>query len=263
MIVDVHAHLDHVDFKNDLDKVIQRAKKAGVTTIITNGVNPATNRISLELAKEYDVVEAALGIYPVEALAEEVKQVNTGWKVEPFDVDEEIRFIEQQAKNKSIAAIGEIGLDDYSVKGALEKQIPVFEKLLEVAKKHRLPVIVHSRAAEEKVVGLLEKHKMKKIVLHCFNGSIDLIKRAEKNGYCFSIPPIINRIKHFQELVKEVNISRILTETDAPYLGPYRGKRNEPAYIAETIKFIAKLKNMTEEETKNVLFMNYRNLFAR
>lgn len=261
MIIDVHAHLDHVDFKNDLDEVIKRAKEAGVTTIITNGVNPATNRISLELAKKYALVEPALGIYPVEALAEEVKQMNTGWKAEPFDIDEEIRFIEQQARN--IVAIGEIGLDDYSVKGTLDKQIPVFEKLLEVAKKHNLPVLVHSRAAEEKVVGLLEKHKMKKVVLHCFNGSIELIKRAEKNGYYFSIPPIINRIKHFQDLVKEVNISRLLTETDAPYLGPYRGKRNEPSYIPETIKIIAKIKNMTEEETKNVLFMNYRNLFAR
>lgn len=263
MLVDVHCHLDHIAFKEDLDQVISRARAAGVSAIITNGINPATNRATLAIAAKYPtIVKAALGIYPIEALAEEVKNLNTGWKIEPFDVGNEIRFIEEQAVNKSISAIGEIGLDDYSVKGTLEGQIPVFEKLVELAKRTGLPVIVHNRRAEDRAVEILEKSGINKAVLHCFTGSLKTAKKAVSAGHNFSIPASVVRSEQFQQLVKILPISCILTETDAPYLGIEKGKRSEPSDVAGSIKKIAELKRVSEEEMKNIVYMNYTRVFG-
>jgi TatD DNase family protein len=107
LLIDVHAHLDHADFRSDLDLVIERAKAAGVKVIIANGVDPETNRFVLSFAKKYDIIKPALGIYPPDALSEEVKAGGYPLKLLPYDVDEELKFIE---KSKPIA-IGEVGLD--------------------------------------------------------------------------------------------------------------------------------------------------------
>ena len=274
MLVDIHCHLDHADFKNDIDQVINRASSVGVSTIITNGINPVTNRLTLALAKKYHKqgLRAALGIYPVEALAEEIKSLgesfDPGWRVEPFDVDEEIKFIEHQVKannktnKKLILAIGEIGLDNFSAKGTLDKQIPTFEKMLLLAKRVDLPVIIHTRNAEKEVIDLLETHQMRKVVLHCFTGPHKLVKKAQDLGYCFSIPSAVVRNPQFQQLVKTVNTSHLLTETDAPYMAIERGKRSEPADVAQSIKTVAEIKGLTEEDMKNVVYMNYQRIFG-
>lgn len=259
LIVDVHAHLDHSDFSKDLDQVIARAKAAGVKAIITNGINPETNRKTLELAEKYDIVKAALGLYPGDVLRKDIEE-GYPLKDEEFDIDSEIDFIKKN-KNK-IIALGECGLD-FVRSDAFERkgQIEVFEKMIALAENINKPIIVHSRKAEQSVIDVLESSSIKKVVLHCFCGKKGLIKKAEDMAYYFSIPCNIVRAHNFQYLVNKVNLSRLLTETDCPCLSPYVGRRNEPAFIVETLKKIAEIKKMEVEEVEKNIFMNYQALF--
>lgn len=260
LLVDIHAHLDHERFKKDLDQVIDRARKTGVKAIITSGVNSATNRLALKIAEKYDIVKASLGLYPIDALAKEL-ELEAGFvrDIQPTDVDEELEFI---AKNKDrIIAVGECGLDYKWVVGKEKEQKEVFQKVIDAVEKIKKPIIVHSRKAELDAVEMLESSKIKKIVMHCFTGKKSLIKRAADNGWWFSIPPIIVRLQHFQLMAEIVNLNQLLTETDCPYLSPYPGERNEPAFVVETIKKIAEIKGFTAEEVANNIYVNYTNVF--
>lgn len=256
ILIDVHAHLDHHDLYEDIDNIISRAKKSGVKIIITNGVDKETNRLSIELSKKYDIVKAALGIYPPDANMRENEEGE--FKINNFDIDEEIKFMKNNSKE--FVAFGEVGLDLHHGKD-LEMQQEVLGKILKLAKKQDKPVIIHSRKAEKQLLDFLENFDNKKLIMHCFSGKKHLIKEAAKRGYYFSVPTNVVRSEHFQGLVEMVNISQLLTETDAPYLGPYPGELNEPANVTETIRVIAKLKKMTEEEVANNIFMNYQKIF--
>lgn len=246
-LVDIHAHLDDKQFAKDLDAVIERAKNIGLKVIINNGINPGSNRKTLELAKKFDIVKPALGLYPLEGL-----------KLKEEEIEKEIEFI---LENKDqILAVGEIGLDAYWKKETLEKQKPIFQEFIDLAEKIKKPVIVHSRNAEKECLEMLESSKLK-VVMHCFSGSLSLAKKIEDKGWSFSIPPSIVRSKHFQELVEKININQLLTESDAPYLGVKHGQRNEPAFVRETVKKIAELKALDEIEVENNLYMNFQGLF--
>ncbi|MBR9691363.1 TatD family hydrolase [Candidatus Woesearchaeota archaeon] len=260
ILVDVHAHLDHERFKNDLDEVIERAKQAGVKAIITSGVNSATNRLILKIAEKYDIVKASFGLYPIDALAKEL-ELTSGFvrDIKEIDVDSELEWIKEN-KDKCIA-IGECGLDYHWITGKEKEQQMIFQKVIDTVEKINKPIIVHSRKAELDAVEMLESSKLKKIVMHCFSAKKSLIKRAADNGWSFSVPPIITRLQHFQTLVEIVNINQLLTETDAPYLSPFPGERNESAFVAETIKKIAEIKRMTEEDVAGNIYMNYTNVF--
>lgn len=264
-LIDIHAHLEHKRFEKDLGKVIDRARKASML-VITSGVNPATNRVSLEIAKKYpDVVKVSFGLYPLDALAKELESGEASGfprDVEPFDLDSELKWIE---KNKSSCiAIGECGLDynwtkDESLK---EKQKEIFEKVIKLALKIDKPLIIHSRKAESDALDILEKMKTKKVILHCFSARKSLIKRGIGLGYFFSIPPVITRLEHFKMLAELVPLDKILTETDSPYLSPVAGERNEPANVRFTIKEIARIKNLSEEEVAEQIWKNAENLFG-
>jgi TatD DNase family protein len=258
MLLDIHCHLDNAQF-NDLGSVIDRAKKAGVKLILTNGVDHKTNVIALKLAKKYNIVKAALGVYPLFGVDIGLREGSYPMdKIVPVDVDNELKFISEN--KEKIIAVGEVGLD-YTVKGYDDKQKGNFEKIIETAKKLKKPLIVHSRKAEKDVVEMLESSGVKKVVLHCFSGNFGLVKKAASLGYYFSIPTNIVHSEHFQKLVKEVNINQLLTETDAPYLSPFKGKRNEPANVIEGVKKIASIKGFTVEETSKNIWMNYQRLF--
>lgn len=259
LLVDVHAHLDHKLFQKDLDKVISNAKKNNVKAIITNGVNPETNRFALNLAEKHNIVKAALGVYPIDSLNIDMKKGFYPLKDNIVNVDEEIKFIE---KNKDkIAAVGEVGLDYYWDKDHIEEQKKVFEKFIKLAEKIKKPMIVHSRKAEQDAVDLLKSSNLKKVIMHCFSGNFKLVKEIQDNGWYFSIPCIVVKSQQFQKIVEETNISKLLTETDAPFLSPYPNKRNEPRFVIETIKKMAEIKKMNEEEVANNIFMNYQKVF--
>ncbi|HII71641.1 TPA: TatD family hydrolase [Candidatus Woesearchaeota archaeon] len=256
ILIDVHAHLEL--FGDGLDAVIQRAKAAGVKKIVAQGVNPYTNRQVLDIAERYDIVEPALGIYPQDALKREVESEGDDhpFQVTDFDFDEELRFIE---RSKPVA-LGEIGLD-YKNCTDPDQQKERFVKFIGLGRKLDIPLIIHSRKAEQDVIDLLEQNGAKKVILHCFSGKLKLVKRAADLGYSFSVPTNIVRSEHFQKMVEMVNISQLLTETDAPYLSPFPDRKNEPAFIIETIKVMARIKGMTEEDVANNIFMNYQRLF--
>lgn len=244
-LVDVHAHLDIFEEK-EMSLAIARAAQKGVKTIINNSVNPKTNRKSLQLQKEFKIVKAGLGLYPLEAI-----------KMTESEIDEELEFM----KNSNFVAVGEIGLDYQETEDRVKQQ-KVFEQQLELAKKLAKPVIVHSRKAEKEVVETLISSECKKVVLHAFHGSMKLVKTAIDSGFHFSIPSNVLRSQHFQKLVEAADTSNLLTETDAPFLGPYEDGKSEPAYVELSVKKIAEIKKIDVEETAGQLYRNYQQLFG-
>ena len=259
MFVDCHCHLDHVRYKDDLDKVIGNCKKNNVT-VISSGVNKDSNRRVLEISeKNNDVVKAALGIYPFDAIGIQRDESYSGKVPEKFNADEELDFIK---KNKSkIVGISEIGMDFSIDDCKKDKQKEVFGKIIELSEKIRKPLVVHSRKAELDCVEMLESCKHKKIVMHFFSGNFKLVKRIEDNGWFFSIPCSIDRLQHFQMIAERVNVNQLLTETDSPYAPPKGEERNEPMFVKKTVKNIARIKKMDEEETGKNIFMNFQKLF--
>jgi len=202
----------------------------------------------LDLARKYKEVKASIGIYPVKCL-----------ELSEKEIDSEIDFIR---KNKDkIAAVGEVGID-MKESADLEKQKINFEKFILLAKELDKPVIVHSRKAEKECIEVLEKHKAKKVIMHCFFGKIILAKRIEENKWFFSIPSIIKRNEQMQELVKNISINSILCETDSPFLNPNsKTEENEPALVVEGYKKIAEIKNLSLDETRNVIAGNCKTIF--
>ncbi len=260
MLIDLHAHLDHPYFEKDLDEVIERAKHSGVKIILIAGVNPESNRKVLELCKKYNILKAALGIYPVDALQKEIETGEYPLKSESFDIDEEIAFIEKNSSK--IYAVGESGLDYHWIKDKKESQIRLFQKIIELCERINKPLIVHSRKAEQDCIEILKSSSLKKVNFHCFHGSKKLIKEIINNGWYFSVPTNIVRSQQFQELVKEAPLSHLFCETDSPYLSPYKDKRNEPAFIIESYKKIAELKGMDLIEVANNIYMNWQRVFT-
>lgn len=247
MIVDVHCHLTDTYFKDKLDKIISNARKNEVVFAITNGINYKDNKKVLELSKKYDIIKSAFGFYPDEIIKSNEEEIDL--------------TLEQIKKNKNkIIAICEVGLDLYHNE-EIKKQKEVFVKIIELAEKIDKPLIIHSRKAEQKCIELLKEFKFKKALFHSFTGNFKLVKEIEKNNWMLSIPCNVIRSEHFQNIVKNFNLNQILTETDSPYLSPFKDKINEPRFIVETIKMISKIKNLEKEEIEKIIFKNYQNFF--
>ncbi|MFH1916561.1 MAG: TatD family hydrolase [Nanoarchaeota archaeon] len=253
LLVDVHAHLDFPDYKDDLPLLLADWYSKGLRSVIVNGVHPESNRQVLSLSQKYPLIKSALGYYPTHVI--EVSE-------EAFDT--EIAWIEKQ----NPIALGEVGLDyknsdenPFGDEKAKEMKAG-FAKIIALAEKKKIPLIVHSRKAEEDVVDMLESSHAKKVVMHCFMGKKTLLKRIIDNGWSTSIPCLITRSHQFQDMARMQDLSKILTETDAPYLSPYSDiKRNEPPFVIETIKKIAEIKRMDAEEVANNVWKNYQEMF--
>jgi len=258
MIYDIHCHLDLYEDEEKVKKVIGNARKKDVKVIITNSVDMNSCEINLEYAKKNsNIVKLAVGFYPKDALDREKESMD----IKKRRKDETFEDLKEFAlkHKKDIFAIGETGLDLYNGKD-LEEQKELLKKELELAEELNIPIIIHSRKAEAEVVEFAKGYKCKRI-LHCFNGKISLAKKAVEYGYYFSIPTNIVRLEHFRTMIKELPKDRILTETDSPYLSPFPGEKNEPAFIHETIKEISKIWNLTEKEVEEVLWKNFTKVF--
>lgn len=252
-LVDVHCHLDETFYKDDIDEVIKRCKENNCLAFPV-GVDPETNRYVLKLKEKYpDTIFPCLGIYPRDALTVETNENFD------YDIDKEIKFIEEN-KDK-IVAIGEVGMDFKNGKNE-KQQEKEFRKMIELAMKLDKPLVIHSRKAEKKVIDILEEYKFRKIVMHCFGGKHSQVKRIRENKWYFSIPTNIVRDQHFQKLVKETPMMLLLTETDSPFLSPFRNEKNQPINVIETIKKIAEIKRLPEKDVATIIRRNTKILFG-
>ena len=247
VFIDTHAHLDHKRFEYDVDQVIDRAGLAKIQSIITIGANLLSSRQAVEITRRYHNIVAAVGIHPHDAS-----------KIKKDTLDE----IELLAQNEKVIAIGEIGLDYYYDFSPRDAQCQVFSDQINLAKKLNLPIVVHIREAYEDALDILESEHAEDLggVIHCFSGDQKAADTCLNMGFYISVGGILTfpNSKELQRIVKDLPLDRILLETDAPYLTPvpYRGKRNEPAYIVYVAKTLANLKGITVEEVARVTTLN-------
>lgn len=246
-LVDVHCHLDYYD-SFEVNEIIKRAKDV---RIVTNSTDFRSCELNLEIARNHSNVYLACGMYPPDVLEIE-KSKKYSWNFE------EVRdFI---LRNKAeIVAIGETGIDFSEYKDK-DKQIELFKKFLELACKINKPIIIHSRKAEKEVIEIIKNYECKKI-MHCFSGNFKLINQAIEQECFFSIPTNIVRSEHFQKMSQILPEDKILTETDSPFLSPFKEKRNEPAFVVEGLKKIAELKKISIEECQTLIYKNFKTLF--
>jgi len=244
MIYDVHTHLDFFKEK-ELEKIMKNSKE--VKLIISNSTNLKSFEKNLEISKKYPQVKIAIGLYPEE-----------NNKLSDLNILEEFLRIHK----KNILALGEIGLDK-TEKLDFEIQKELFISQLNIARKYNLPAIIHTRKSEKEVLEILENYSNQNIILHCFMGNFKLINKAKELGFYFSIPPIIVRSEHFQKLVREIPKNKILTETDSPFLSPYKEKINQPIYIRETIKVLSELWKIPKSKAENQIKKNFEKLFLK
>ena len=265
-LIDDHCHLTHVLYKDDLNDVLNRAKVAGIKRILVSGVNPPSNREVIKLVQQHkDILRASLGIYPIDALG--LAEGDSGLPLQktPIDIDAELQFINQH-KNE-ITAIGEIGMDFHwaDKESTYQQQADNFRKIIRFAKQIQKPIVIHSRKAEAECIQILAEeipnHEIP-IVQHCFSGKKSLIKQATELGHYFSIPTNLLKSDQFQTLIKMVPLNQITTETDGPWLSPYKDQKNEPAFVLDAIKKIAELKQLTVEQVAQQIWQNYCRVYG-
>lgn len=246
--VDAHAHINEEIFDKDRTKILDECKEKGILIVNCSG-EPKTNRKALELARKFENLKICLGLYPVQAA-----------EISEKDFWNEMKFIEENAKN--IIGIGEVGLDYYWIKEDEKrlKEIQFFKEIIWLANKLKLPLNVHSRAAEAETIAMLSKSAHVPVMLHSFGGDLELAKIGVKEGFYFSIAPIVLRSNKHKRLVEALPLNRILTETDSPYLGPTR-ERNDPRNIPLVVEEIAKIKKIDVEECRKQILDNTRRVF--
>ena len=261
MFIDTHCHLTHELFKPDLDQVIQRAKDAGFRALFCSGINRPTNEQILDLAKKYPIIKPSLGLYPIDLIGLAPNEIGLSHQ-KNMNLEEELAFIK---KNKDqVSAIGEVGLDYHWSKKEEEhvNQKKNFQKIIEFAEKIKKPIIVHTRNAEADCIEMLQSSRIRHILLHCFEGRKHIVKKAIDLGYNFSVPTTIVKSQHFQMVVDLAPLNQIFTETDAPWLTPIPGKRNEPIHIIESIKKMAEIKKTSAKNVEDQIYKNYSKVFG-
>ena len=257
-IVDTHGHLDMPEFDEDREEVIRRAFEAGVKTIITIGINPESNLKAIQLAERYSNIYAGVGIHP---------QDSQGTTHETID------HLIQIAQHPRVIAIGELGLDFFREHSSRAAQLKVLGWQLEAAKTIGKPIVIHCRQAQEEFLPILQEwcdgyrvsEGKPRGVLHCFNGDESLARKYIEMGFYLSIGAYLGypSSANLRENIKAIEISRILIETDCPFLPPQkmRGKRNEPAYAAFTARILAEIKGVSIEEIGQITSDNARRVF--
>ena len=247
MIIDTHCHVYDGEMEN-AEEIIKQAMDNDIHLIL-NGTDFKSNNEVLKLAEKYDNVHAALGYFYT--LADEI-------------TDDDLAILDSQLENESVIAVGEIGLDYYHTKDNRDKQIELFENMLNLAENHNLPVIVHSRKAMQDTFDVLERHQVVGS-LHCYQGSSEMAKRFIDLGFYIGVGgPVTNENnKKTRKTVNDIDISHMLVETDSPYLPPQekKGEMNTPLNIRYVTGKIAKELDMNEDEIIRITSENAKRLF--
>lgn len=241
MVIDTHCHLDKEDYEN-LDEIINNMKD---NLMIASGVDLKTSLNVIELCNKYDNIYGTIGYHPTE--------------LDEY-TDDNLKIIEANLSNPKIVGIGEIGLDYHYGKENKDLQIKVFISQLDLARKYKLPVVIHSRDAAEDTLEILKNYTDLKIDMHCFSYSKEIAKQLIKMGVKIGVGGVLtfkNSLK-LKEIVNEIDLNNILLETDSPYLTPvpFRGQKNQPIYVKYVAEEIAKIKNITIEEVEKTTTLN-------
>lgn len=238
MLIDTHAHLDLEDFDPDRETVIKRARGAGVERIITIGIGPDECRRALEIARKHSFISAAIGMHPHNASMLDLAALDS---------------LETNAADPNVVAIGEIGLDFFRNRSPREDQMRAFRAQLDLAEGLKLPVVIHDRDAHAETLQILREERPSCAgVLHCFSGDAAMAHACIDLGFMISIPGTVTfkNASTLHEVVRTVGLEHLLIETDCPFLtpAPYRGKRNEPAYVRFVAEKIAEIKKTGVED---------------
>jgi TatD DNase family protein len=255
MLVDSHCHLDFPEFAPELDAVVARAREAGIGTMLTIGTSLERFPGVLAVAERYDDVWCSVGVHPHEAEKEGQGTPD--------------RLIEL-ARHPKVVGIGETGLDYYYEHSPRQQQIDSFRAHIAAARATQLPLIVHTRDADQETADILAEEYAKGAfpgLIHCFSSTRVVSDKAVSLGLSISISGIVT-FKPAEELrgiVRELPLDRLLVETDAPYLAPVprRGKRNEPAFVAHTAAKVAELKGLGVAELAKATSANFFRLFSK
>ena len=252
MLIDTHAHLDDARFDGDRDAMIARAREAGVEHFVTIGCDLTTSRAAVELADRYPFIYATVGVHPHEA-----KQIGDSW----YD------DLRRLAQHKKVVAYGEIGLDYHYNHSPPKLQRERFREQITLARELRLPIVVHTREAQDDTIAILKEENAADVggVFHCFSSDARLAKNALDLGFLLSFSGVITfqNATMLRDIVKTVPMDRILVETDSPYLtpAPHRGKRNEPAHVRLVAEKIAAIQGMTADQIAELTSQNARRVF--
>lgn len=253
MLIDTHTHLDDARYNDDREATIARAREAGVEAFVTIGCDLATTQAALKLATEHPFVYASIGVHP-----HEVKHIADSW----YD---EFRRL---AQNQKVVAYGEIGLDYHYNHSSPKDQRDRFREQIQLARELKLPVIIHTREAQEDTITILKEEKASEVggVFHCFSGDAWLAKDALDLGFYLSFSGILTfqNATVLREIAKNTPLDRVLIETDCPYLTPvpYRGTRNEPVYVTQVAKQLASIhSDLSLDEIAHRTTLNAKRLF--
>lgn len=251
--VDAHIHLSEAEYSKLANELVAEARNSNVVALVSNSTDLETSINNLKIAEKFPgEVYPALGIHP--------------WNVNLLkenELEEIFKLIFNKSKRNTVIAIGEIGLD-YKYEAAFEKQLLVFDKMLHLAEKLNLPVIIHSRGTTSKIIEILPSYNIKRILLHWFSSPISALHKAMEHGYYITEGPPVVYSHGIQEIVKEVPVTNLLSETDGPvsyYKPPFKGKSTSPSFIPKVVEGIARVKNMSVIEVADQILENFETFF--
>jgi len=253
MFIDTHVHLNADQYEEDLQDVINRALEAKVEKMVVIGFDRKTIERTMELIEQYDFVYGVIGWHPVDAID---------------CTQEDLEWIEELAAHPKIVGIGETGLDYYWDKSPNDVQQALFRKQIQLAQKIDLPIIIHNRDATGDVVNILREENAASVggVMHCFSGSVETARECIAMNFMISLggPVTFKNARLPKEVATDIPLEHLMIETDAPYLAPhpYRGKRNEPAFVPLVAEEIARLKGLTIEEIAQATTDNAKKFFG-
>ena len=253
MLIDTHAHLNFESFDTDREEVIQRAIDAGVERIIVPSVDEKSSRLAIELAERYPQVYAAVGIHPQDA--------------QDFSEDR-IKIFYDWTEHPKVVAIGEIGLDYYRDYNPRDLQMQVFTRFIQLAKETNLPVIIHNREADSDILSIVENEEFASVsgVFHCFSSNLVSARRVLDIGYLISFTGTVTfKNSESTNVLRDLPLEKLMIETDSPFLAPvpFRGKRNEPAFVRYIAEKFSEVKEVPFEEIARITTENAFKLFQK
>ena len=251
-MIDTHCHVDFKDFNKNREEVIERAKKK-LNAIINSGATLGGNRRTLKLVEEYKgFLYGTLGFHPVDASKADYSVIEEAFKEIHENIDKAV-------------AVGETGLDFYHIenKEARNRQIKVFKSFIEMANEYEMPIVIHARDAELKAFELVKKHASDiNVIFHCYGGDLETANKIIDESYYISFSTIICYSEFHNKLVENLPLENVLTETDSPYLSPFKGQKNEPSFVEETVKKIADIKSLSPIKVDKITENNAKKVFG-